>query len=185
MVMDSNDAQRLYLEIAKGQSTPAEALNLRKCQSRAVKCSVVRGEPVYQVRELLHGGDCDQVKRSQLSGASHAASRHVFSMSSNPHTLPVSQAIRRHNAALADLYCQHRETVQQLRNALLTHILPNVIDELGLDNAARDWAKAWLQDDRTYSLSSRHSARRFLNFSLSVNCSVHIPHPEGENATAC
>ena len=85
------------------------------------------------------------------------ALRHVFSMSSNPHTLPVSQVIRGHNAALADLYGQHRETVQQLRNALLTQILPNVIDELGLDNAARDWAKEWLQDDRTSLLVSAFS----------------------------
>jgi hypothetical protein len=50
---DDDDGQRLYLEITKGESTPAEALNLRKRQSRAVKCSAVRGEPVYQVRERV------------------------------------------------------------------------------------------------------------------------------------
>ena len=40
----------LYLEITKGKSTPAEGVSLRERQSRAVKCSVVRGEPVDQVR---------------------------------------------------------------------------------------------------------------------------------------
>ena len=46
-------AKRLYLEIAKGKGTPAEALNLRKRQSRAVDCSAVRGEPVEQVPERV------------------------------------------------------------------------------------------------------------------------------------
>jgi len=46
-------AKRLYLEIAKSKGTPAEALNLRKRQSRAVDCSAVRGEPVEQVRERV------------------------------------------------------------------------------------------------------------------------------------
>jgi hypothetical protein len=64
-------------------------------------------------------------------------------------SLTVPQAIRNHNLALTDLYFQHRETVQQLQNALLTQILPNVVDELGLGDAARDWAQGWLQDDRT------------------------------------
>jgi hypothetical protein len=40
----------LYLEITKGKSTPAEGVSLRERQSRAVKCSVVRGEPVDQVQ---------------------------------------------------------------------------------------------------------------------------------------
>lgn len=65
------------------------------------------------------------------------------------HSLTVPRAIRNHNATLIDLYFQHRETVQHLQNALLTQILPNVVDELGLGNAARDWAQEWLQDDRT------------------------------------
>ena len=81
-----------------------------------------------------------------MSGASHAS--HVFNMSSHSHSLAVPQAIREHNAALTNLYFQHRETVQQLRDALLTQILPNVIDELGLGDAARDWTQEWLQDDR-------------------------------------
>jgi hypothetical protein len=56
----------LYLEIAKGESTPAEAVNLRKRQSGAVKCSVVGGEPVdQQVRG--HGA----VKESQSPGHIH------------------------------------------------------------------------------------------------------------------
>lgn len=46
-------AKGLYLEIAKGKCTPAEALNLRKRQSRAVDCSVVRGEPGEQIRERV------------------------------------------------------------------------------------------------------------------------------------
>jgi hypothetical protein len=71
--------------------------------------------------------------------------------------LAVSQAIRKHNARLTDLYLQHRETVQQLQNALLTQILPNVIDELGLGDAARDWAQEWLQDDRASLLGSAFS----------------------------
>ena len=38
----------LYLEITKGKGSPAEGVSLRERQSRAVKCSVVRGEPVDQ-----------------------------------------------------------------------------------------------------------------------------------------
>ena len=60
----------------------------------------------------------------------------------------VSQAIRAHDAALNKLYFEHKETVEQLRHTLLTEILPNVVDELGLDNVARDWVEEWLQDDR-------------------------------------
>jgi hypothetical protein len=82
-------------------------------------------------------------------------------MSSHSHSeesLAVSQAIRKHNAALTSLYLQHRETVQQLQHALLTQILPNVVDELGLDDPARDWTQEWLQDDRT-SVPSRLSVQ--------------------------
>jgi hypothetical protein len=61
---------------------------------------------------------------------------------------------------------------------LLTQILPNVIDELGLGDAARDWAQEWLQDDRTSLLGSTCS-RAFL-IPLSTNNSVHFSHPEGE-----
>jgi len=104
-------------------------------------------------------------------------------------SLTVPQAIRNHNAALTDLYFQHRETVQQLQNALLTRVLPNVVDELGLGNATRDWAQEWVQDDRTsLSFSAQRSASRFLIPSLTPqkfnnnNNSVHIPHPQGESA---
>jgi hypothetical protein len=75
-------------------------------------------------------------------------------MSSDSHSITVSQAIRKHNAALTNLYFQHRETVRQLQNALLSQIFPNVIDELGLGDAARDWAQEWLQDDRRSLLGS-------------------------------
>jgi len=110
-------------------------------------------------------------------------------MSPLTRSLTVPQAIRNHNAALTDLYFQHRETVRQLQNALLTQVLPNVVDELGLDNAARDWAQEWLQDDRT-SLS-RLSVRplafltHFPPFSFTNNNnndSVYIPYPQGESA---
>ena len=37
-----------YLEIAKSKSTPAEVVNRCERQRRAVKCSVVGGEPVDQ-----------------------------------------------------------------------------------------------------------------------------------------
>ncbi|KAH8995766.1 CRAL-TRIO domain-containing protein, partial [Lactarius akahatsu] len=45
------------------------------------------------------------------------------------------------------LYFEHRETVQDLQNTLLTQILPNVVDEHGLDKAARERAEEWLHDD--------------------------------------
>ncbi|KAH9083934.1 CRAL-TRIO domain-containing protein, partial [Lactarius deliciosus] len=45
------------------------------------------------------------------------------------------------------LYFEHRETVQDLQNTLLTQILPNVVDELGLDKAARERTEEWLHDD--------------------------------------
>ena len=44
----------MYLEIAKSESTPTEGVSLREGQSRAVKCSVVGGEPVDQVRGYDH-----------------------------------------------------------------------------------------------------------------------------------
>ncbi|KAF8268605.1 CRAL-TRIO domain-containing protein [Lactarius quietus] len=66
--------------------------------------------------------------------------------------MPVSvdrdiRAIQDHHLHLNSLYFDHRETVQLLQNALLTQILPNVVDELGLDKAARDLAEEWLHDD--------------------------------------
>jgi hypothetical protein len=69
-----------------------------------------------------------------------------------------------YNAALTDLYRQHRETVHQLQNALLTQILPNVVDELGLDDPARDWSQEWLQDGRTSSLPFLGSAFSLVRF---------------------
>ncbi len=57
------------------------------------------------------------------------------------------RAIQDHHFHLNSLYFDHRETVQHLQNALLTQILPNVVDELGLDTAARDRAEEWLHDD--------------------------------------
>jgi hypothetical protein len=57
------------------------------------------------------------------------------------------RAIQDQHFRLNSLYFDHRETVQHLQNALLTQILPNVVDELGLDKAARVWAEKWLHDD--------------------------------------
>lgn len=54
----------LYLEIAKGERTPAEAVNLRERQSGAVKCSVVRGEPVDQVQVRGHSDQSRKVSQS-------------------------------------------------------------------------------------------------------------------------
>ena len=134
----------MYLEIAKGESTPTEGVSLREGQSRAVKCSVVGGEPVDQVR----GYDHDR----------------VMSQSPGPGTLPllpppmssVSQAIRAHNAALTNLYFHHRETVHHIQSTLRTQILPNVLDELALGDSvsAHDWAQEWLNDERKFVLGS-------------------------------
>ncbi len=44
---------RVYLEIAKGERTPAEGVSLRERQGRAVNFSVLRGEPVDHVRGHL------------------------------------------------------------------------------------------------------------------------------------
>jgi hypothetical protein len=57
------------------------------------------------------------------------------------------RTIQDHHLRLNSLYFDHRDTVQHLQNALLTQILPNVVDELGLDKAARDIAGEWLHDD--------------------------------------
>jgi hypothetical protein len=51
------------------------------------------------------------------------------------------------HSRLNSLYFHHWETVQLIQNALLTQILPNVVDELALDKAAREWAEEWLHDD--------------------------------------
>ena len=56
-------------------------------------------------------------------------------------------AIQDHHLRLNSLYFDHRETVQHIQNALLTQILPNVVDELGLDKAARGLAEEWVHDD--------------------------------------
>lgn len=55
--------------------------------------------------------------------------------------------IQHHHLRLNSLYFDHRETVQDIQNSLLTQILPNVVDELGLDKVARDLAEEWLHDD--------------------------------------
>ncbi|KAH8993346.1 hypothetical protein EDB86DRAFT_2930077 [Lactarius hatsudake] len=57
------------------------------------------------------------------------------------------RAIQDHHSRLNSLYFEHRETVQDLQNTLLTQILPNVVDELGLDKAARERTEEWLHDD--------------------------------------
>ncbi|KAH9176810.1 CRAL-TRIO domain-containing protein [Lactarius sanguifluus] len=57
------------------------------------------------------------------------------------------RAIQDHHSRLNSLYFEHRETVQDLQNTLLTQILPNVVDELGLDKAARELTEEWLHDD--------------------------------------
>ena len=57
------------------------------------------------------------------------------------------RAIQDHHLSLNALYFDHRETVQHLQNVMLTQILPNVVDELGLDKAARNWVEEWLHDD--------------------------------------
>lgn len=111
-------------------------------------------------------------------------------MSSLTHSLTVPQTIRNHNVALTRLYFHHRETVQQLQNTLLTQVLPNVVDELGLGNAARDWAQEWLQDNRTslsrLSVQVRPRVSNPLPPSLSppqkIINSIYIPHPQGESA---
>jgi hypothetical protein len=61
-----------YLEITKGESTPAEGVSLRERQGRAVKCSVVRGEPVDQVRG---GYDHDRIIKTcePITWAAHAS----------------------------------------------------------------------------------------------------------------
>ena len=56
-------------------------------------------------------------------------------------------AIQDHHLHLNSLYFDHRETVQHIQNALLTQILPNVVDELGLDKVARGLAEEWVHDD--------------------------------------
>jgi hypothetical protein len=73
-------------------------------------------------------------------------------MMSSP-SLSVSLSVRAHDAALTNLYLRHRETVLHIQNTLLTQILPNVLDELALGDAAHDWVQEWLQDERK-SLSS-------------------------------
>ena len=108
-------------------------------------------------------------------------------MSPLTHSLTVPQAVRNHNVALTRLYFQHRETVQHLQNTLLTQVLPNVVDELGLGNAARDWAQEWLQDNRTspsrLSVQVRPRVSNPLSLSLpKKNNSIYIPHPQGESA---
>jgi hypothetical protein len=63
-----------YLEITKGKSTPAEGVSLRERQSRAVKCSVVRGEPVDQVRGYYdHDRSMKTVTREPITWAGHAS----------------------------------------------------------------------------------------------------------------
>jgi hypothetical protein len=64
----------------------------------------------------------------------------------------ISKAIRAHDDSLSKSYFEHRQTVNQIQHTLLTQIFPNVLDELGLTERARDWAQEWLHDDRTFNL---------------------------------
>ena len=134
-----------YLEITKGKGSPSEGVSLRELQSRTVKCSVVRGEPVDQVRGCDHDRINQAVRASQSPGPD---TRHSPMSSSSP---AVSQAVRAHNAALTTLYFHHRETVLHIQSTLRTQILPNVLDELALANSAHHCAQEWLLDERKSS----------------------------------
>ena len=94
-------------------------------------------------------------------------------------SLSVSRAVRAHDAALTNLYLRHRETVLHIQNTLLSQILPNVLDELALGDAAHDWVQEWLQDERKSLLGSVLRPRISHRFSLN-NQSVYISHPQGE-----
>ena len=84
---------RLYLEIAKGERTPAEAVNLRERQSGAVKCSVVRGEPVDQVQVRGHAAVGWVVsKAARTTVRQFAGLHHVLSL---PLRLPSRSRARR------------------------------------------------------------------------------------------
>ncbi|KAI0001252.1 CRAL-TRIO domain-containing protein [Russula compacta] len=103
-----------------------------------------------------------------------------------PSSLTVSQAIRAHNDALTNIYFQHIETVQHLQNTLLTQILPNVVDELGLAKSARDWAREWLQDDLSiFRTLKRHKfTKAFALESLSSLLTWRLTHLKSQDPTA-
>ena len=87
-------------------------------------------------------------------------------------SLSVSRAVRAHDAALTNLYLRHRETVLHIQNTLRTQILPNVLDELALGDAARDWVQEWLQDERKSLLGSVLGPRISHRFSLKIKVSI-------------
>ncbi len=96
------------------------------------------------------------------------ATRH--SLMSSP---SVPHAIRAYNAALTNLYFHHRETVLHIQSTLRTQILPNVLDELALGQAAHDRAQEWLQDERKFS--PRLGAQTIALFLKLSKCSYSAP----------
>ncbi|KAI0305378.1 CRAL-TRIO domain-containing protein [Multifurca ochricompacta] len=98
----------------------------------------------------------------------------------------VSRVIRAHNASLINLYSEHSETVRQLQKALLSQVLPNVVDELGLDNFARNWAEEWLQDDLSiFRTLKRHKfTKAFALESLREILTWRLSHLKSQDPTA-
>lgn len=84
------------------------------------------------------------------------------------------------------LYFDHRDTVQHLQNALLTQILPNVVDELGLDKAARDIAEEWLHDDLSiFRTLKRHKfTKAFALESLRATLIWRLCHLKAQDPSA-
>ncbi len=80
-------------------------------------------------------------------------------MSDSDQVQVVIRAIRHHHFRLNALYLDHRESVQDIEHALLTQILPNVVDQLALDKAARDRAEDWLHDDCKFTERDTKSAQ--------------------------
>ncbi|KAI0302703.1 CRAL-TRIO domain-containing protein [Russula brevipes] len=98
----------------------------------------------------------------------------------------LNQAIRTHNDTLTSLYLQHSETVQSIQETLLTQILPNVVDELGLDSPARDWAQEWLRDDLSiFRTLKRHQfTKAFALESLRTILTWRLTHLKSQDPTA-
>ncbi|KAH9979019.1 CRAL-TRIO domain-containing protein, partial [Lactifluus volemus] len=98
--------------------------------------------------------------------------------------------IRAHDDSLAKSYFEHGQTVDQIRHTLLTQIFPNVLDELGLDEPARDWAQEWLHDDlsifrtlkrhkftKAFALESLRSTQDPNAFPTIPPCPLHLLPP--------
>ena len=67
--------------------------------------------------------------------------------------MDVESSLRSYDENLKRLYREHIHEAASLRSTMIEEILPDVVDELSLDEHQEERAMAWLSDLRTHTIS--------------------------------